>query len=244
MAFFTPNQTPNLTHTWTEDDVEIASTAAIHFVKAFYKSMDNVVERLPLLGRFYTDRSTLIWNGTKATGLMEIGDLLKDVPPSHNEILSVDCHPIAGTPFPRLLVTVQGSATHLPPATLSAAPLTTKLAKAYYTPVNDAHQYPDIPDAVRPEEVSDHPVRQGQSRDRRARGESPTTTTSSSTNNKAAPLSQKDKEDLLPRMFHEVFVLANTEEVPAPNAEGVVLPPTGSQQPQYVILSDTFRFVG
>lgn len=33
-------------------------------------------------------------------------------------------------------------------------------------------------------------------------------------------------------MFHEVFVLANTEEVPAPNAEGVVLPPTGSQQPQ------------
>lgn len=75
-------------------------------------------------------------------------------------------------------------------------------------------------------------MRQGQSRDRRARGESPTTTTSSSTNNKAAPLSQKDKEDLLPRMFHEVFVLANTEEVPTPNAEGVVLPPTGSQQPQ------------
>jgi hypothetical protein len=51
-----------------------------------------------LLGRFYSDRSTLIWNGTKATGLMEIGDLLKDVPPSHNELLSVDCHPIAGTP--------------------------------------------------------------------------------------------------------------------------------------------------
>lgn len=64
MAFFTPTATPNLTHTyapflpppssanlsrrWTEQDVELASTAAIHFVKAFYKSMDNVVERLPV----------------------------------------------------------------------------------------------------------------------------------------------------------------------------------------------------
>lgn len=105
---------------WTDDDLEVASAAAIHFIKAFYKSMDNVVERLPvclslplfnpslrlilpahlqLLARFYSDRSTMIWNGTKATGMSEIGDLLKDVPPSHSEPLSVDCHPIAGTPL-------------------------------------------------------------------------------------------------------------------------------------------------
>lgn len=137
----------------------------------------------------------------------------------------------AGTPFPRLLITVQGSVTHLPPSHLTSAPLTTKLAKAFYTPVNDEHAYPEIPDAVRPEEVSEVPLRQGQSRDRRARGDSPPTGAS------APALSQKDKEDLLPRMFHEVFVLANPEEVPVANAEGGVVPPTGSQQPQVSTLS-------
>ncbi|KAJ9104990.1 hypothetical protein QFC20_004430 [Naganishia adeliensis] len=244
MAFFTPNQTPALTHTWTEEDIELASTAAIHFIKAFYKSMDNVVERLPegrkesadaveqLLGRFYSDRSTLVWNGTKATGLMEIGDLVKDVPPSHNEVLSVDCHPIS----------VQGSSTHVSPAQLSSQPLTTRLAKAFYTPTNEDHTYPDIPDAVRPEEVPEVPLRMGQSRDRRARGDSPPPLNNNSA--AAAAVSQKDRDDLLPRMFHEVFVLANVEEVPTLSADGVPVPPVGGQQPQYTILSDTFRFVG
>lgn len=70
---------------------------------------------------------------------------------------------------------------------------------------------------------------------------------------------------MLPRMFHEVFVLANVDEVPVPGPDGVVGPPLGSQQPkvshawdsdevalmltpvilfQYTILSDTFRFIG
>jgi hypothetical protein len=37
-----------LRNRWTDEDIEVASAAAIHFVKAFYKSMDNVVERLPV----------------------------------------------------------------------------------------------------------------------------------------------------------------------------------------------------
>lgn len=201
-----------------------------------------------MLGRFYSDRSTLVWNGTKATGLMEIGDLVKDVPPSHNEVLSVDCHPISGTPrprssthtpttnpfskgtpFPRLLITVQGSSTHVPPAQLSSQPLTTRLAKAFYTPTNEDHTYPDIPDAVRPEEVPEVPLRMGQSRDRRARGDSPPPNNSVAA---AGAVSQKDRDDLLPRMFHEVFVLANVEEVPTLSADGVPVPPVGGQQPQ------------
>ena len=133
-----------------------------------------------------------------------------------------------GTPFPRLLITVQGAATHVPPSSLTSQPLTTRLAKAFYTPVNEDHVYPDIQDAVRPEEVPELPIRMGQSRDRRARGSPPP----NDTNNSNPALTQKDKDDLLPRTFHQVFVLANTDEVPSLDADGAPVPPAGSQQPQ------------
>ncbi|KAJ9092552.1 hypothetical protein QFC21_006783 [Naganishia friedmannii] len=230
----------NCIYRWTEDDIEVASSAAIHFVKAFYKSMDNVVERLPLLGQFYTDRSTLTWNGTKRTGLAEIGDLLANVPPSASEVLSVDCQPIAGTPFPRLLVTVQGAQTHVPPSTLTSQPLTSRLVAAFYTPVNEQHVYPESTQAVRPEEVPPLVYASGLG----SKGRSQNGGTGDAV--PAPTLSAKDREDLLPRMFYEVFVLANVDEVPGPGPgpDGTVPPPSGGQQPTYTILSDTFRFVG
>ncbi|GHJ90015.1 hypothetical protein NliqN6_6417 [Naganishia liquefaciens] len=239
MAFFAPDQTPALTHSWTDDDVHVASSAAIHFIKAFYQSMDNVVERLPLLARFYSDRSTMIWNGTKATGMSEIGALIKDVPPSRTDPLSVDCHPIAGTPYPRLLITVQGLVTHTPPAQLTSHALGTRLAKAFYTPVNDTHTYPDIPAAVHPDPVPDLLARQGGS----------TRRTDDRDGEQPPVLSQHEVKDLTPRIFHEVFVLANVDEavsVTGTGEDGRPVPPARqpNQQPVYTILSDTFRFVG
>ncbi|KAJ9112251.1 hypothetical protein QFC22_006335 [Naganishia vaughanmartiniae] len=108
------------------------------------------------------------------------------------------------------------------------------MAAAFYTPVNEEHVYPEFTAAVRPEEVPPLIASFG-NKSRSQNGAEGT----------AVPtLSAKDREELLPRMFYEVFVLANVDEVPVPGPDGTIPPPSGSQQPRYTILSDTFRFVG
>lgn len=96
--------------------------------------------------------------------------------------------------------------------------------------------YPEFENAVRPDDVPAFvaPAGAGAGRKGRSQNGGPPPVD-------AAPAwSAKDRQDLLPRMFYEVFVLANVDEVVLPpqgqGPEGTVEPPTtttmvGSQQP-------------
>ncbi|KAH8081864.1 hypothetical protein HD553DRAFT_76278 [Filobasidium floriforme] len=220
-AFFSPDpaSSSNLTHNWSEKDVEVASIAAINFSRAFYESYDKPADRLPLLAPFYRERSSLVWNGNRAQGIVEIGEALARVPPSKHEIVAVDSTPIAGTSPPRLLVTVTGIVRHVDPSKL-----TSQTISARSLPQHTTETLPTTsPAGTEIEYVIPHSVISPMVTDAGGSGK-----------NRGKEMMDEATIKGLPRTFVEVFELVANEEG------------TGNENPQpgYHILRDTFRFVG
>lgn len=188
--------------------------------------MDKPLERLELLGRLYRPNSSVVWNGTKASTLPDIGALLARLPPSRTDIADLDAHPVGGSSPPRILVHVQGHVRHASPGQLvaqgsaSAGAFTSRLvalhtplmanpdpsaaadpSKPNWVPVPDI---PQPPHAVGPPEVPDFDV------DAHRRS------------SKGKDIDQS-KIDSAPRWFSQTFLLAAENE----NAGAEVQPKVG-----------------
>lgn len=204
-------------NSWSEAEIETASIAAIDFVKAYYQSMDKPLERLELLGQLYRPNSSVVWNGTKASTLPDIGTLLARLPPSRTDLVDFNSHPIGGSSPPRILVHVQGHVRHTSPSQLisqgsaSAGSFTSRLvalhtplapnpdpsavadpAKPNWVPVADI---PQPPHAVGPPEVPDF--------DMEAHRRS---------SKKEGANSDPSKIETAPRWFSQTFLLAADNE--------------------------------
>ncbi|KAF8586258.1 NTF2-like protein [Ramaria rubella] len=95
----------------TSSDVEIANRGADEFLRVYYATYDSA-QRVEGLPKFYHDTSYLTYNGTMVTGPGAIKELLERLPVTKHEVQSYDCHPIATTSPPALLITVSGLVTH------------------------------------------------------------------------------------------------------------------------------------
>jgi hypothetical protein len=89
-----------------------SSSESIHqFIEKFYHAYDN--ER-QLLGAYYNDESSMIWNGNSLNGAAAISEFYARMPPTKHSISSLNCHPL---PTSKLM---HGSGTTLTKDTLIA----------------------------------------------------------------------------------------------------------------------------
>lgn len=149
-----------------------------------------------LLGKLYRPHSELVWNGNKILTLEGIGGFFSRMPPTRHEVQAVDCHPLAGTSPPRLMISVSGLLHVVPPSSLTSQPIT-PAAAAYYAADPGA---PPIPDPVLVQPVPPHPATSTH-----------TTAAGKKRTGLKKDMSSREKEEL-PRTFVQTFVLAATGE--------------------------------
>lgn len=84
------------------DSIVIGKT----FADKYYKQLDSN-DRASLVG-FYTNTSSIVWNGKKYIGLGQIKFILDQIPPSKHHIDTVDCQPSFVDNEQRFLIIVNG----------------------------------------------------------------------------------------------------------------------------------------
>ncbi|KIY73561.1 NTF2-like protein [Cylindrobasidium torrendii FP15055 ss-10] len=108
-----PGVAPSVsTPSFSKNDISIATRAADQFTRLYYTAYD-AKTRLVDLPSFYRPGSSISWNGTHKQGVDGIRELIVNMPPTHHDVKSFDCHPIpGGTSPPSLLLTVSGNVLH------------------------------------------------------------------------------------------------------------------------------------
>jgi NTF2-related export protein 1/2 len=91
-------------------DLLLANDAGEQFPKLFYQTLDNNRQHLP---GFYTDGSTVVWNGNLYKGTRAVVEFYSSLPNSNHMLLSVDCQPMRGQQSgeAKLLVSCAGQVT-------------------------------------------------------------------------------------------------------------------------------------
>jgi NTF2-related export protein 1/2 len=73
--------------------IDVSTRQGEMFVKDFYYVMYDSPQRVSIFG-LYKDDSVIVWNGNVITGMNNIQQFFKQLPPTSHSIETLDCQPI------------------------------------------------------------------------------------------------------------------------------------------------------